>query len=110
MRGPAIPPQLISAVTADKTKSDSSLPLRLVANAIPTLLVLGVMAVGWLAVHEINTGSQGDQSEAGFNDEPVIADTLSLPSGKLNAGGFASVAATAAVASASAYGSGTDPL
>ena len=54
-------------------------------KGLPTLLVLAVMATGWLAVHQINSGgTRNEEAEAASDDGPAT-DMLVLPEGKLNA-------------------------
>jgi cobalt-zinc-cadmium efflux system membrane fusion protein len=66
---------------------------KLVAKSIPTLLVLGIMAAGWLAVHEINTNGDPQADEAAGVVDASATDTVTLPKGKLSAGGFKSARA-----------------
>jgi len=54
------------------------------------LFVLAIMAVGWLAVHEINTGGSSDFDGAPIVEQELLANTLTLPAGKLNAAKFES--------------------
>lgn len=72
------------------SQSKSS-PIRTIAKVGPTLFVLAVMGGGWLIVHEINTGGQGED-EAAINDV-AVPDSLTLPEGKLKAAKFESVPA-----------------
>ncbi len=64
-----------------------------VAKAIPTLFVLLVMGAGWLIVHRINETGQSTQELTKDPKDPDILETLTLPSGKLEAGRFQTVPA-----------------
>lgn len=71
-------------------RSQTTLPttLRLlIAKAVPVLLVLGILGLGWFAVHEINTGSSSDVSDSEESAAPSDS-VITLPEGKLRAGGF----------------------
>ncbi len=63
-----------------------------IAKVGPTLFVLAVMAIGWLAVHGTNTGGQSEEELATVNEE-AIPDTLTLADGKVDAAKFESVPA-----------------
>ncbi|MGB7327219.1 MAG: efflux RND transporter periplasmic adaptor subunit, partial [Rubripirellula sp.] len=63
-----------------------------VAKVAPTLFVLAVMAGGWWAVHEINTGGQPGVEDS-VADEAPMPDSLTLPAGKIEAAKFETVAA-----------------
>ena len=79
-------------LTANPFKLNTFKPLPFFSKAIPAVVVLGVMAAGWILVHRINTGSDlAEDIQAVSSDEPAIADMLTLPDGKLQAGGFASI-------------------
>ncbi|MCM2374106.1 efflux RND transporter periplasmic adaptor subunit [Aporhodopirellula aestuarii] len=57
----------------------------------PTLFVLAVMGVGWLAVHEINTSGVSDEEPA--EAEASSPNVIVLPAGKLNAAKLVSMPA-----------------
>lgn len=59
------------------------------ANIGPTLFVLAIMAVGWFAVHEINTMGAADE-EVVSPEDTSLPNTLILPAGKLAAANFKS--------------------
>jgi membrane fusion protein, heavy metal efflux system len=61
------------------------------AKAAPTLFVLAVMACGWLIVHRINEGTNDSHDVSTDADGPMDSDTLTLPSGKLEAARFETV-------------------
>ncbi len=62
----------------------------IVLRCMPTVFVLGILALGWLAVHEINSGATpielGATPDAQHNDSRI----LRLPEGKLESGQFRS--------------------
>ena len=55
------------------------------ANASPTLFALSVMACGWLIVHRINAGTKDAHDVSTDADNTANFETLTLPSGKLEA-------------------------
>lgn len=64
---------------------------RVISLGMPTLVVLGVVAIGWMAIEQIT----GDSSESGSVEEiapEAVADTLALPAGKIAAAHLASSA------------------
>ena len=64
-----------------------------IAKAIPTIFVLSVMFGGWLIVHRINEGGQAPHRVATDASDAASSDTLTLPSGKLEAAQFEAVPA-----------------
>ncbi len=64
-----------------------------IAKGMPTLLVLAVMAGGWLAVHKINSSGQREEIQEAADGQASDADTLTLPAGKRNAARFETVPA-----------------
>ena len=64
-----------------------------IVKAIPTLFVLSVMFGGWLIVHRINEGGQAPHRVAADASDAASSDTLTLPSGKLEAAQFEAVPA-----------------
>ncbi len=76
-------------VTATSSKS----PTEALLGAMPTLLILALLATGWLAMHRINNAGQAAGAGPDATDSEnstAVSDTLTLPEGKLKAGGFAS--------------------
>ena len=65
---------------------------RIVSLGIPTLVVLGVAAIGWMVIEQITADSSqsGDVEEVA---QAAKADTLTLPAGKIAAARLASSAA-----------------
>lgn len=61
---------------------------RQLLQAVPTLLMLGVLAAGWALIHHLTSG--GHEPEPEETAEVAPTDTLELPEGKLQAGGFES--------------------
>ena len=77
--------------------SEKSLPpmkfrvLASIAKATPTLFVLSMMACGWLVVHRINEGAKNSHDVSTEAVDPASSDTLTLPSGKVEAAHFETV-------------------
>lgn len=71
-------------------------PVQTLLGAIPTILVLALLAAGWLTMHRINQAGNAVADDSGESAaaaaEPEVSDTLTLPEGKLRAGGFVSEA------------------
>ena len=63
---------------------------RLVARAIPVLLILAVMLAAWFALERILSGHSSEELAAEPASERSLSDTLTLPKGKLRAGEFES--------------------
>lgn len=61
-----------------------------ILSGLPTLLVLAVMAGGWMVMHHINSGGNVVEPEAMVAEGIVSAETLVLPEGKLKAANFQS--------------------
>ncbi|MDZ4849375.1 MAG: efflux RND transporter periplasmic adaptor subunit [Pirellulaceae bacterium] len=59
------------------------------ARFLPTLFVLCILGLGWLAVHEINSGTS-KEPEAPSSKNGGESDALRLPEGKIEAGKFLS--------------------
>jgi len=64
-----------------------------IAKALPTLFVLAMMAGGWLIVHRINEAGRAPHELAVDASDAASPDTLTLPSGKLEAARFEAVPA-----------------
>ncbi len=64
-----------------------------IAKAIPTLLGLSLMAGGWLVVHRINEAGKDSHDVAEEVGETGSPETLTLPSGKLEAAHFEAIPA-----------------
>ncbi|MCA9139863.1 MAG: biotin/lipoyl-binding protein, partial [Planctomycetales bacterium] len=64
-----------------------------IMKGLPTLLVLTVMAGGWMLMHHINSGGSITEEQADAVEQETVSDTLVLPQGKLTAGKFESVPA-----------------
>jgi cobalt-zinc-cadmium efflux system membrane fusion protein len=64
-------------------------------KGLPTLLVLAVMAGGWMLMHHINSGASSGEESVEVAEGAPPSDTLVLPKGKLNAAKFKSFAAQA---------------
>lgn len=62
-------------------------------KGLPTLLVLAVMAGGWMVMHHINSGGGRTEEVMEVAEQSAPNDTLVLPEGKLKAANFQSVAA-----------------
>ena len=62
----------------------------IVFNCLPTVFVLGILALGWLAVHEINSVAAPNESVATLNEQGDDSGILRLPEGKLESGQFQS--------------------
>lgn len=56
-----------------------------ISKAIPTLFVLSLMAGGWLIVHRINEVGKAPHEDVVDAIDAGVSDTLTLPSGKLEA-------------------------
>lgn len=78
--------------TRGRVSEPSAGLLSRIAKIGPTLFVLAVMGVGWLAVHEINTGG-GIEEDAEVVEDDAIPDSIRLPEGKLEAAAFETVPA-----------------
>ncbi|TWT50756.1 Cobalt-zinc-cadmium resistance protein CzcB [Rubripirellula amarantea] len=78
--------------TPESTSSSKNGWLHVLAKVGPTLFVMLVLASGWLAVHQINTGGVSESDEQ-VAEDPTIPDSLTLPQGKLVAGRFETVPA-----------------
>ncbi len=66
---------------------------RSLLKGIPTIIVLAVIACGWMVMHHINSGGSAQEEAVEGETAAPVADTLVLPSGKLKAGKFESVPA-----------------
>lgn len=64
--------------------------LKLLSNAIPTVLVLLLMAGGWIAIHQINRGGTSPDVGPDAVVSAHVASTVSLTGGKLRTGRFKS--------------------
>lgn len=80
-------------MTDDHSLTKTRFRLQSVMKGLPTLVVLAVMAGGWLAIHEINSGGSANGDTESVVEESPAVDTLVLPEGKLNAASFESVPA-----------------
>lgn len=80
-------------MTHEANKSPIEKLLRSLTEGIPTLLVLAVLAAGWLAFHKINNGRGAAESESDSTQEVPAGDTLVLPEGKLTVAKIQSVPA-----------------
>ncbi len=87
----ATPANSDSSQSLELSKPKSSV-MQTIAKAGPTLFVLAVMGGGWLAVHEINSGSQSEEEEVAV-EEASVPDSVTLPVGKVKAAKFESVPA-----------------
>jgi cobalt-zinc-cadmium efflux system membrane fusion protein len=67
--------------------------LQLLAKSIPTLFAISVMAGGWLLVHRINEAGQMSHKEIAKDEGESVPDSITLSSGKLEAGRFEAVPA-----------------
>lgn len=72
---------------SERSQTTSLTLKQAIAKTGPVLLVLGILALGWFAVHEINTGSSSDVSESGEASERSDSVVI-LPEGKVRAGEF----------------------
>ncbi|KAA5539690.1 efflux RND transporter periplasmic adaptor subunit [Roseiconus nitratireducens] len=69
-------------------------PLQSLAKMAPTILVLAVLGVGWLAIHHlIQSTGESEVSSEGDGADAALTDALALPQGKLDAAKLQSVAA-----------------
>ncbi len=68
-------------------------PVGLLLKGLPTLLVLAVMAGGWMVMHSINSGTTSSEAESEVADPAEPSNTLVLPEGKLKAAKFESIPA-----------------
>jgi cobalt-zinc-cadmium efflux system membrane fusion protein len=77
---------------AAKVNSTTQLsPLQRFTKVVPTLIVVGILGAGWLAVHELNTGAVAENEQEEGGEADLSSDTVTLPPGKLEAGGFESI-------------------
>ena len=67
--------------------------LQTITKVIPTLFAISVMAGGWMLVHQINEAGKASLEPEAKEDAASIPDSLTLPSGKLEAGRFEAVPA-----------------
>jgi len=79
----------------DAADSNRSGMMASILKGIPTLLVLAVMAGGWMVMHRINSGGSSPEgvADADVAGPSVASETLMLPEGKLKAANFESVPA-----------------
>lgn len=90
-------PDVQAPAAQDLTPSPSPAPASLwgfISRHLAPLFVVGILAIGWLAIHEINTyGPGASESEDSPPASPSpTADSITLPPGKLQTGQFASEA------------------
>ena len=62
--------------------------MSLVVKCIPTLLVIGILGLGWFAVHEINSESSPKETEISCAASNIDSGIVRLPVGKLETGQF----------------------
>jgi cobalt-zinc-cadmium efflux system membrane fusion protein len=79
-------------MTEQPRQSETPAIHRFVSLGLPTLLVLGVVAIGWMVVHQISSNSvePGDVEEV---SQAAVANSLTLPAGKIAAAHLTSAAA-----------------
>ncbi len=87
---PPAPSSIESRAGAPDNKPSVSASL---LKGLPTLLVLAVMAGGWMVMHQINSGGGSTAELVEVAEEIAPNDTLVLPEGKLKAAKFESIAA-----------------